>query len=175
MESKPVKTIPVHESLNLKLCDLYESDHIFDKFEVSTSGDGKYVLTNFNFFEFSYFMTGSYSNYLYVIDRTGKTPPASLLADKAAFKAASSKKTQTKTSKFLTKGKSSSINPVGSNGSSPSLVNTEGNSAGTYLPPPDQIDFNKRIIHCSWHPKEPIIAVAGTNNLFIFGQNESSK
>ena len=40
MESKPVKTINIHDHLRGKLCDLYENDCIFDKFECTFSGDG---------------------------------------------------------------------------------------------------------------------------------------
>lgn len=43
MESRPVKTIPIHDHLRGKLCDLYENDCIFDKFECVWSGDDKYV------------------------------------------------------------------------------------------------------------------------------------
>ncbi|XP_064631598.1 serine/threonine-protein phosphatase 2A 55 kDa regulatory subunit B alpha isoform-like isoform X2 [Lineus longissimus] len=32
----------------------------------------------------------------------------------------------------------------------------------------DCLDFNKKIIHTAWHPLENIIAVAATNNLYIF-------
>nr|CAD7261251.1 unnamed protein product [Timema shepardi] len=32
----------------------------------------------------------------------------------------------------------------------------------------DCLDFNKKILHTAWHPTENIIAVAATNNLFIF-------
>lgn len=48
MESKPVKTINIHDHLRNKLCDLYENDCIFDKFECTFSGDGRYeqVLAN---------------------------------------------------------------------------------------------------------------------------------
>lgn len=41
MESKPVKTIPIHDHLRGKLCDLYENDCIFDKFECVWGGDDK--------------------------------------------------------------------------------------------------------------------------------------
>jgi serine/threonine-protein phosphatase 2A regulatory subunit B len=41
MESKPLKVINVHDQLRNKLCDLYENDCIFDKFETSWSGDGQ--------------------------------------------------------------------------------------------------------------------------------------
>lgn len=40
MESKPVKTINIHDHLKGKLCDLYDNDCIFDKFECHLSGDG---------------------------------------------------------------------------------------------------------------------------------------
>lgn len=32
----------------------------------------------------------------------------------------------------------------------------------------DDIDFKKSILHFSWHPKENSVAIAATNNLFIF-------
>ncbi|XP_020098832.1 serine/threonine protein phosphatase 2A 55 kDa regulatory subunit B beta isoform-like isoform X2 [Ananas comosus] len=50
VNSGPVATFQVHEYLRPKLCDLYENDSIFDKFECCLSGDGLRVAT------------GSYSN-----------------------------------------------------------------------------------------------------------------
>jgi serine/threonine-protein phosphatase 2A regulatory subunit B len=32
----------------------------------------------------------------------------------------------------------------------------------------DCLDFNKKILHTAWHPHEPIVAVAATNNLYLF-------
>ncbi|NXP41836.1 2ABD phosphatase, partial [Leiothrix lutea] len=32
----------------------------------------------------------------------------------------------------------------------------------------DSLDFNKKILHTAWHPVENIIAVAATNNLYLF-------
>ncbi|CAI4225329.1 unnamed protein product [Auanema sp. JU1783] len=32
----------------------------------------------------------------------------------------------------------------------------------------DSLDFNRKILHTAWHPKENIIALAATNNLYIF-------
>lgn len=60
MESKPVRTIQIRENLRAKLCDLYENDCIFDKFETSISNDGQYYLT------------GSYNNCFHIYDRYGK-------------------------------------------------------------------------------------------------------
>lgn len=47
MESKPVKTISIHDHLRGKLCDLYENDCIFDKFECTWGGDDKCVSYTF--------------------------------------------------------------------------------------------------------------------------------
>ena len=41
MEGKPMETYSVHPYLRGKLCDLYESDCIFDKFEVRWDGTSK--------------------------------------------------------------------------------------------------------------------------------------
>eukprot|EP01111_Echinosteliopsis_oligospora_P008308 TRINITY_DN2386_c0_g1_i1.p1 TRINITY_DN2386_c0_g1~~TRINITY_DN2386_c0_g1_i1.p1 ORF type:complete len:393 (+),score=63.63 TRINITY_DN2386_c0_g1_i1:273-1451(+) len=60
MESKPVKSIPIHDYLRSKLCDLYENDCIFDKFECTMSGDGSQLLT------------GSYHNYFHIYDKNTK-------------------------------------------------------------------------------------------------------
>lgn len=49
----------VHEYLRSKLCDLYENDCIFDKFEAEFSGDGKRI------------MTGSYHNLFHIMDTDG--------------------------------------------------------------------------------------------------------
>lgn len=43
METRPVKTIPIHDHLRGKLCDLYENDCIFDKFECVWGGDDRCV------------------------------------------------------------------------------------------------------------------------------------
>ena len=32
----------------------------------------------------------------------------------------------------------------------------------------DTLDFNKKILHASWHPRENTIAIAATNNLFLY-------
>ncbi len=32
----------------------------------------------------------------------------------------------------------------------------------------DALDYTKKVLHYSWHPRENIIAVAGLNNLYIY-------
>lgn len=152
MERQPVKTIPIHEHLRPRLCDTYENDSIFDKFEVVFSGDAKNV------------MTGSYNNnFMIYPSDPDKEVEVVLQADKSAFKA---KKV----------GVPTPINPTGS----PTAANgKKGNSrAGSPAAgiggqggrmkketDADQIDFNKKILHMSWHPFEDSIAIAATNNV----------
>ncbi|CAO3622293.1 unnamed protein product [Cunninghamella echinulata] len=135
MNNRPVQTIQIHDQLRNRLCDLYENDCIFDKFECMFSADGKSVLS------------GSYSNTFHIYDCEGKSDIA-LQADKTAFKTKRLGSTKNKmvTSRSMNGGNVSTSSNVGS----------------------DNMDFNKKILHASWHPKENSIAVAATNNLFIF-------
>ncbi|TIA74405.1 hypothetical protein E3P92_01213 [Wallemia ichthyophaga] len=129
MDNKPVKTINIHDHLRTKLCELYENDCIFDKFECTFSGDGNQV------------MTGSYDNYFHIYNSDpDNTNDVVLQADKSAFKA---KKIGAKSF-----NKKDDINL-------------------------DNIDFNKKILHGSWHPHEDTIAIGATNNLFLFSRLSS--
>lgn len=38
----------------------------------------------------------------------------------------------------------------------------------------DSLDFTKKILHTAWHPAENIIAIAATNNLYIFQDKVNS-
>jgi len=143
MERQPVKTIPIHEHLRPRLCDTYENDSIFDKFEVVFSGDGQHV------------MTGSYNNnfMIYPSDPNKETEIV-LQADKSAFKAK-------KVGVPMPMNKSANGKKGGSRAGSPAgpggRMRKETDA--------DQIDFNKKILHMSWHPFEDSIAIAATNNV----------
>lgn len=136
METEPIKTINIHEQLRERLCDTYENDAIFDKFEVQFSGDCKSV------------MTGSYNNN-FMIYQNSVSPECTLQeqenereivlqADKSAFKVKKSNSNKRKNLSMLNKFD------------------------------PDSIDFKKSILHLSWHPMENSVAIAATNNLYIF-------
>ncbi|QOU18971.1 hypothetical protein BRETT_004192 [Brettanomyces bruxellensis] len=135
METEPVKTINIHEQLRDRLCDTYENDAIFDKFEVQFSGDSKSV------------MTGSYNNN-FMIYENSVTPECNsetesensviLQADKSAFKTKRMGSTKRK------------------------------NLSMAHKMDFDNIDFKKAILHLSWHPQENTVAIAATNNLYIF-------
>ncbi|GJN89043.1 hypothetical protein Rhopal_002017-T1 [Rhodotorula paludigena] len=149
MENKPVQTINVHDHLRSKLCDLYENDCIFDKFECTFSGDGKNVLS------------GSYNNYFHIYD-TDASQDIVLQADKSAFKA---KKIGGKNNKGGAPGSGGAGQAGGAKGAN------GGGAAGANKKPlidTENIDFNKKILHASWHPRENTIAIAATNNLFVF-------
>lgn len=45
MPNKPVTVIPINEGLKTKLCELYESEQIFEKFSLSASPDSKHLIT----------------------------------------------------------------------------------------------------------------------------------
>lgn len=144
MERQPVKTIPIHEHLRPRLCDTYENDSIFDKFEVVFSGDAKNV------------MTGSYNNnFMIYPSEVGKDTEVVLQADKSAFKA---KKVGIPT-------------PMNGAGGKDKKGNSRANSPagqGARMrkeTDADAIDFNKKILHMSWHPFEDSIAIAATNNV----------
>jgi serine/threonine-protein phosphatase 2A regulatory subunit B len=149
MERQPVKTIPIHEHLRPRLCDTYENDSIFDKFEVVFSGDAKNV------------MTGSYNNnFMIYPSEEGKDTEVVLQADKSAFKA---KKVGIPTPMNSATSPGSKDGKKGSRASSPA----GGAQRMRKETDADQIDFNKKILHMSWHPQEDSIAIAATNNVSL--------
>ncbi len=58
---KPVSVIPVMENLKPKLCEVFENDSIFDKFQVATSNDSNTIFT------------GAYNNSFNLIDANEST------------------------------------------------------------------------------------------------------
>ncbi|KAJ7217281.1 protein phosphatase 2A regulatory B subunit [Mycena pura] len=125
-EARPLRTISVHDHLRGKLCDLYENDCIFDKWECIWGGDGRQVLT------------GSYHNYFRVYDTEGDRDVV-LQADKSVLK---TKK--------------------------PGLGAGKGGRSLREVMQTEALDFNKKILHASWHPREATVAIAATNSLFVY-------
>lgn len=143
MENRPVETYHVHDCLRSKLCTLYENDSIFDKFECSWSGDDRHVIT------------GSYNNHFRTFKRNShveSTYEASLELCKPF------RQPRFANSDFISSGGKKSGN---SPKTIPGRKRKEEISA-------DYLDFNKKILHCAWHPSADIIALAATNNLYIF-------
>nr|XP_016452202.1 PREDICTED: serine/threonine protein phosphatase 2A 55 kDa regulatory subunit B alpha isoform-like [Nicotiana tabacum] len=141
MDSGPVSTFQVHEYLRPKLCDLYENDSIFDKFECCLSGDGMRVAT------------GSYSNLFRVFGcPPGSTEAITLEASKNPMRR------QVQTPSRPSRSLSSSITRVVRRGADSAGVDANGNS----------FDFTTKLLHLAWHPTENSIACAAANSLYMY-------
>lgn len=131
MNSRPVECYHVHEFLRSKLCSLYETEYIFDKFECCFDGTDRYILT------------GSYNNFFKICDRYSK------------------RDVMLEASKDVTKThilKPRKVCP--SNKKKKDEISV------------DSLDFTKKILYSAWHPKENVIAIAATNNLFLFQEKQ---
>ncbi|EPS62374.1 hypothetical protein M569_12417, partial [Genlisea aurea] len=142
MDSGPVTTFQVHEHLRPKLCDLYENDSIFDKFECCLSGDGLRVAT------------GSYSNLFRIFGcLPGSSEVTALEASKNPLRR-QVLQTPSRPSRVL----GSSITRVVRRGAESSGVDANGNS----------FDFTAKLLHLGWHPSENLIACAAANSLYMY-------
>nr|GEY25488.1 serine/threonine protein phosphatase 2A 55 kDa regulatory subunit B beta isoform-like isoform X1 [Tanacetum cinerariifolium] len=140
MDSGPVSTFQVHEHLRPKLCDLYENDSIFDKFECCLSGDSQRVAT------------GSYSNLFRVFGcQSGSTEATTLEASKNPMRR--QVQTPSRPSRSL-----SSITRAVRRGGDSTSVDANGNS----------FDFTTKLLHLAWHPTENSIACAAANSLYMY-------
>ncbi|PKA55919.1 Serine/threonine protein phosphatase 2A 55 kDa regulatory subunit B beta isoform [Apostasia shenzhenica] len=140
MDSRPVGTFQVHEYLRPKLCDLYENDSIFDKFECCLSGDGLRIAT------------GSYSNLFRIFGCTsGSTEATTLEASKNPMR----RQIQSPARPARSLG---SLTRVVRRGSESPGVDANGNS----------YDFTTKLLHLAWHPTENSIACAAANSLYMY-------
>jgi len=141
MESRPVATFKVHEYLRPKLCDLYENDSIFDKFECCLSGDGLRVAT------------GSYSNLFRVF---GCVPASEEATTLEASKTPNRRNIQanSKTSRSIT--------------SLARVRNRRGNESPGSEMNGGGYDFSTKLLHLAWHPTANVIACAASNSLYMY-------
>uniref|UniRef100_A0A0E0JKS9 Serine/threonine-protein phosphatase 2A 55 kDa regulatory subunit B n=1 Tax=Oryza punctata TaxID=4537 RepID=A0A0E0JKS9_ORYPU len=140
MNSGPVATFQVHEYLRPKLCDLYENDSIFDKFECCQSGDGLRVAT------------GSYSNIFRVFGcGTGSNEATTLEATRNPTRR--QLQNPTRPARSL-----SSLTRVVRRGAESTGIEANGNS----------YDLSTKLLHLAWHPSENLIACAAANSLYMY-------
>ncbi|KAJ6845873.1 serine/threonine protein phosphatase 2A 55 kDa regulatory subunit B beta isoform-like isoform X1 [Iris pallida] len=140
MDSGPVATFQVHEYLRPKLCDLYENDSIFDKFECCLSGDGLRVAT------------GSYSNLFRVFgSAAGSNEATTLEASKNPMRR------QVQTPARPARSLSNFTRVVRRGAESPG-VDANGNN----------YDFTTKLLHLAWHPSENALACAAANSLYMY-------
>ena len=159
MEREPVATFKVHEHLRSKLCDLYESDAIFDKFQCCPSGDGAHVAT------------GSYGNQFRSFDVTGD--PAGCAAievtkDPQRLRRVAEKR-RSGSSKHAGNAANARARFAAGPGSPRRHDDAEPASAALgQCAAPSQPEFNTKILHMAWHPAERVVACAASNSLYIF-------
>jgi serine/threonine-protein phosphatase 2A regulatory subunit B len=149
MEREPVRVVPVHDAgVRARLPEVYESDSIFDRFEVAPAfagtGSGGIALA-----------TGSYNNTFKVLDLA----------------------TDTDTSIELSKGRPIApvVQPLSTDTGLGGL-DTTATFSGLDDPMMGvglgmggmSVDFTRRVLHQAWHPRENILAVAGQSNLYIY-------
>ena len=157
MENRPVATFEVHEHLRAKLCDLYESDAIFDKFQCCPGGDGTHVAT------------GSYGNQFKSFDvATGASDAFEVTKDPQRLRRARQQSLKSGLPTVGTAGNSprfGSSSPRSRRGrdDAETAVAALGQSAA-----PSQPEFNTKILHMAWHPTERVVACAASNSLYIF-------
>ncbi|MBA0694043.1 hypothetical protein Goari_004376 [Gossypium aridum] len=151
MDSGPVATFQVHEYLRPKLCDLYENDSIFDKFECCLSGDGLRVAT------------GSYSNLFRVFGCSeGSKEATTLEANKNPMRrqgltASRPSRSLGSPSGVVRRAIHISSHFLGK-GADNSAVDANGNT----------FDFTTKLLHLAWHPTENSIACAASNSLYMY-------
>lgn len=143
METSPVATYKIHEHLRPKLCDLYNNDAIFDKFDCCLSGDGLH------------FATGSYSNLLRIFSygvgsEEGTILEASKNSNRKAHLQAAPRARRSSLSN-LTLGFYRRGNEI-------------PNSTSTKL----SCDLNSKLLHLAWHPRSNMIACAAGNSVFMY-------
>jgi serine/threonine-protein phosphatase 2A regulatory subunit B len=154
MEAKPVATFRVHEHLRSKLCDLYESDSIFDKFQCCLSADGEHLTS------------GSYGNQFRTFDTaTGGADTLEV----------------TKNPQRLRQARVDAAGGVGRVGSGGAAVSSQAagirgrgrggsdaeRAGGVGFGPvgPGSSDFATKILHMAWHPQVSDSAARDSENL----------
>lgn len=138
-ESAPVATYNVHEHLRARLCDLYENDSIFDKFDCCINGQGDAVAT------------GSYNN-LFRVFATSNGADLTLEASRDPMR----KRLQVPPSKAGNTRGFGAVRKAGAAGN-PAAAATEMGS-----------DYASKLLHLAWHPEANVIAAAASNSLYMY-------
>jgi serine/threonine-protein phosphatase 2A regulatory subunit B len=146
MESRPVKTIVLHDYLRPMLYDLYTNDTIFDKFEVCCSPDGRSIAT------------GSYSNQLKISHQDQRGLKSIDLPRPSPENGAT--------------GPTATMS-VGGDGSGAEVSRSlermrMGHGAKSQAHDQDEVRLDEKVLHCAWHPTNNTVAVAGKAGLCLY-------
>jgi len=165
MDKEPVRVIPVQEFLHQKLPTLYETDCIFDSFDLAVSPTGEIA-------------TGSYGNYFHIFDIKENSDilmeaskasvargPIGTSTSKSANQKNSDKKRSSVSAPFMNlfwsssrKNNRMSESSIGSDGGVTSAIDA------------DNINLKQKVLKAVWHPEQDAIAVAEGNNMFIYAK-----
>lgn len=196
MNSKPIKTYLLHEYLRPLIYKLYNTENIFDKFDVCCSPDGKSIAT------------GSYNNQfkLFHLDDSGsdssedvqtidlsRTPPPSSSSSSTKESVSPTTTSESSASEDDLVGRfksalptlsSSAHNPyridlVAQESTSDAIVDTDVPLRAMKVPPrvhkesrqlqtDSSVRLEEKVLHCAWHPTQAMVAVAGINGLSFY-------
>lgn len=214
MDRQPVETIHVHDNIKQWLCTSYETDSIFDKFEVEVSGDSRSVMTgsySSKFFIYPHTMPG-YSDEQQQASRSEHTLPSSSHTSSRKYRSRASEEDGEVTAMELEEGEEDldldddelddrHRDREERERKQRKLENADNESLDNIVQEPvvltadknvfrkrssndmaerarmsrrnnNKVDFRKNILHLSWHPYENSVAIAATNNLFVFNAHE---
>ena len=159
-----MQTLNVTEYLDKKLCEVYESERIFDKFDLQVSPDSRMVLT------------GGYHSSAHVIDLQWRinTTIAVRFLDKRGKQCGVNRF-------YKNKRLLGSINLPTSQASSKTakatdvaMQETQADGETTFSSNTNPSnDLSQRISMGAWHPKDNTFAVAKHNSLFIYTEKRS--
>jgi serine/threonine-protein phosphatase 2A regulatory subunit B len=159
MEKRPLLTIPIHESLRSRLCELYENDCIFDKFQCAFSADDASILTGSYGNQFQVYSSKSGRGLCYEASvdfvSSGRSP-------RLLFPNGASGSIETMTDASGSMGAVSSTPP-------PLALSLTGATATASEPLlPNQSPTARRVLHVAAHPLENIAAVAAGPALYLY-------
>ncbi|KAI8474072.1 MAG: PP2A-twin subunit [Monoraphidium minutum] len=145
MEAAPVATLSVHEPLRQRLCDLYENDCIFDKFDCCMNGDATHVAS------------GSYSNSFRVFGaQSGAEGTLEATRDPMRKRAAAGGGKGV--NRFSMRAK-----PAPGLGGKRDPAAAAGGGGGDA-----PCDYGSKLLHLAWHPEANVIACAASNSLYMY-------
>lgn len=146
---EPVNRFPIHDYLSPRICEFFDSDLIYDRFDIALSPTGSSV------------MGGSYGDHFFIYDTLNQSA-IPFEANRTALKR-----------KQLSKGHLSTNSPFGrASSTSMSAVKCLSTTNSVY-PSPEQVKTDRKVINLAWHPTENSIAVGATSMLYIFSQNHA--
>lgn len=195
MEREPVEVIPVHDNIKQWLCTSYETDSIFDKFGLEISGDSRSVMTgsySSNFFIYPHVIGRSHANANFNSNsnsnsnaNSNSNSNANANVNTNANSNSNSIPTDTELMDIDSEDDDDFIElddgPMRRSHRSQADVDVVALTADKNVFRKRQtdekaklnrrnkkVDFRKNILHMSWHPFENTVAIAATNNLFMF-------